>query len=499
MRTPALLFALLALTSSAAGPSPQPTTAAQLRAVQYTEADLQLYVDPLGSDTGTCTSTGAGACLTIPGAINKIPKVLRHRGRVTVAAGSFAGFAVSGFSSDFGIQRTTGGLLIEGTLAASTGLASGSATGTATGGTAGTDATHGTLVDGAATWTVDNLRGRFIEIVSGTGVGQLRVIASNTANTITIAGLWTAPTAGSVYAIRDSTTAITSCITGPPSATETVSTAGAAVRVQGNAAGTTITIRGFSVSAACNFGVYQSDVATLAVYRLQFTSTAGTASRLSLAGPFFVSDVASTYPSTAGSHLTGPSLSAFNLTAAGGLGNLPGVAIGSGTLQNSLFVAGSQGANLGTFALRPSLVTGMRMVDIAGTGVSLGGNMSSMTSMNIDCTAAAGAVGVLVSQLSTQGQTPLNHMNVTDCFTAVRLQGPSAFLLSMQSLTVTNVTNILDVRHGATLTLFSSPTGGALGSEVILDNDATMTSTFAAIATGGSFTNLATGSRVRKD
>lgn len=69
-----------------------------------------------------------------------------------------------------------------------------------------TAATTTTLSDSTKTWrTVGGWAGAFVEIVSGTGAGQCRRIASNTANQITVARAWsTTPTTSSVYVIHTS-------------------------------------------------------------------------------------------------------------------------------------------------------------------------------------------------------------------------------------------------------------------------------------------------------
>jgi hypothetical protein len=197
-----------------------------------TTGDLTLYVDPLGNDSNAGTASGASACLTIQGAINKIPKIVKHRVLINVAAGNYAAFNLSGITFD-----TTGqsagyieflGVMVNATLAA------GSATGTATSGTAGTasTATFGTLTDTSQTWTVNALKGLMVEILTGTGNGvtNMRPIISNTADTITIAGTWTAPVAGSTYAIRDWGSVINSTITMPASVS-TLTTAATGIQL----------------------------------------------------------------------------------------------------------------------------------------------------------------------------------------------------------------------------------------------------------------------------
>jgi hypothetical protein len=71
------------------------------------------------------------------------------------------------------------------------------ATGTATAGGAST------LTNSAKTWTVNQWTNSQVRIVSGTGAGQIRTIASNTATALTTSAAWTTtPDATSVYSIE---------------------------------------------------------------------------------------------------------------------------------------------------------------------------------------------------------------------------------------------------------------------------------------------------------
>jgi hypothetical protein len=71
------------------------------------------------------------------------------------------------------------------------------ATGTATAGGAST------LTNSAKTWTVNQWANSQVRIVSGTGAGQIRTIASNTATALTTSAAWTTtPDATSVYSIE---------------------------------------------------------------------------------------------------------------------------------------------------------------------------------------------------------------------------------------------------------------------------------------------------------
>src|SRR5258706_3566145 len=130
-----------------------------------TQGPLNLFVDPAGNDAGTCLGTGIAACATIQGAVNLVPKRIRHPVTVTVASTySGAGAYVEGFSYEPGVSPTSGAyLLVIGTFT-NFAPATGSATGTVTSATAGPNPnTWNTITVNGAGWTSSNLRGQLIE------------------------------------------------------------------------------------------------------------------------------------------------------------------------------------------------------------------------------------------------------------------------------------------------------------------------------------------------
>ena len=61
---------------------------------------------------------------------------------------------------------------------------------------------NSTLTDSGKTWTVNECKGLWVNIVSGTGKGQRRLIASNVGTRLTVASVWTTnPDSTSVYGI----------------------------------------------------------------------------------------------------------------------------------------------------------------------------------------------------------------------------------------------------------------------------------------------------------
>jgi hypothetical protein len=200
-----------------------------------TSAPITLYVDStLGNDNAAGTVSQPLA--TVQAALNLIPKVILHPVKIVVAAGNYAGFYVQGFRFDNSANPTLGAFLsISGTLAAAT-VATGTTSGTATGGTAGTgsSSTFGTLVDSGQTWTSSDLRGKFVKITGGTGVGQIFPIHDNTSTTITVCGSWTAPTGTSTYSIVSPATLINTNVNAPPTASGAAAFARAGVVLGGN-------------------------------------------------------------------------------------------------------------------------------------------------------------------------------------------------------------------------------------------------------------------------
>lgn len=165
-----------------------------------------------GSDTPTDTRPAlivegdhsAEPFETIQAAIDALPKNIVHAVQVSVAEGNYTGFQVKGYHCADGSGIASTNLTIQGTTALAT-LTTGTASGTATGGGGRT------LVDTGQSWTVNELRGMFVNVTGGTGSGQYLVVESNTADTITFVQIPSpAFASGSVYEIREGKTIINS-------------------------------------------------------------------------------------------------------------------------------------------------------------------------------------------------------------------------------------------------------------------------------------------------
>ena len=65
-----------------------------------------------------------------------------------------------------------------------------------------TSATSNTLTDTSKSWATDIWKGRYVEITGGTGAGQIRLILSNTSDTLTLSASWAVvPDSTSTYRI----------------------------------------------------------------------------------------------------------------------------------------------------------------------------------------------------------------------------------------------------------------------------------------------------------
>lgn len=199
----ALLISNLAFGFGRTGQST--TSVTQQNVNEKATAAVNLYVDPTGTDSDSCVSSGTAACLTIQRAWNNAVNFYNNSAyavTINVAAGTtYAAPILSGWNCMNG-----GSMLIQGALAASTNLATGSATGTATGNSVGSNNTYSTLTDSGATWTTNDLAGRFI-----TNNSVTRVIRSNTGTVITVVGGGTFT--NTAYTISDNNVTINSVAT----------------------------------------------------------------------------------------------------------------------------------------------------------------------------------------------------------------------------------------------------------------------------------------------
>lgn len=210
-------------------------------AAQTTNATRGYFVATTGSDSNSCLSVSA-PCLTVAGALGKIPKNIYNPTTVTIGAGNFGAFEVNGFNVQPSTTSTANALVIQGTLSTAT-VATGSATGTLTAFAATSGATFAVATDASQTWTIDDLRGKLIEFTGGTGSAATAIyeIASNSATAVTMIALSSqSGGATTTYAIRDWGTVINTTLPATSAVVTTVSPDDAAgIRLTNNFTGST--------------------------------------------------------------------------------------------------------------------------------------------------------------------------------------------------------------------------------------------------------------------
>lgn len=453
MKTIALAL-LLALPSSAGtfgGTSP----AHVVRSEVETQAALNLFVDPTGSDSASCLSTGTSACLTIPGARAKIPPRVRHPVVVTLAAGSYAGAYFTGFTFDPADPTAGAYVKLTSALINAT-LATGSATGTATAGSAGSSPTFGTLSDSGATWTTNDLRGYTLSLPSGTGSGQFKVICSNTGTVITICGTFSpAPVgASTTYAIMRGGAKITTAANYPASAS--VATAvGAGLIFSGTPQ---------DLHSVSNAGVFSVD---------QLWVAPATGNGITVLGDTAI-QVVNSRIEPAGAFISGAQLNAGKMFALqssflaaansnGANGNVAGISLPYLIRLSSSLVWGA-GSGFGVQISGGSLITLNSMVGNHATQLSVGGQVTvtSVQSSRIDCNSVASSFGygattpVNAGSLAPFGASIFN-CDMSNCTTGVSLLGPGKFV-HMSTVTGTGNATAISLAKGSKVQFASNNT-----------------------------------------
>lgn len=230
-----------------------------------TSEHLTVWVNSAtGSDTPKSGNTADQPVKTVSYALSRLPKRIGHLVTIRVAAGNYDGFTVNSFVMDPAPGVSVHGILILGTYANAT-LATGTATGTFSGVTTGSAATpvFSTLTDNTQAWTVDNLKGYLVEILTGTNAGALVPIISNTATTLTLASTSTVASVGGTYAIRDWASVVTTSVLGPGNLFQSNITpiqlsVGIGVRNNANGITGSILIEGLKVNAAATDSIASS-------------------------------------------------------------------------------------------------------------------------------------------------------------------------------------------------------------------------------------------------
>lgn len=455
--------------------------------VEYTTADVILYVDPLGNDNNACTASGVSACRQPQVAINKIPKILRHRATLNLAAGTYNGFMLSGFTIDPSIQSTTTGILIDGALANST-LATGSATGTVTSATTQSGVTYATVTVSGATWTVDDLKGRLFVALTGTAAGQVLRVTSNTATVITVLGNFfpTVPDATTTFAIQDEAVFINTALPTliKPQGSSSLIPASAGIQIFNDTLiGSQVTIRNVNVSAstAC------MSVAATGLELIQISCT----------GSF-----------------TAQRQSAVTLQAVRML-SFASALTGSSVQTNSAFSSGSMfqtvtGSTYSTCSLQSSVFTGST-ASYSGISCTTGASCSAGNSI-IDCGSASNSAGISVGSQGAPPSSPalapamaptLGSVKVVNCTYGIRAYGNSQIGFSNFSgaaLSGNALSYGVYLASGARVDFSPVSSASSLTAGIAeITLDGLINTTFSSLANHyDCFSNLATGSRACK-
>lgn len=187
--------------------------------MEGTTGDIFLRVASGGSDAATIARPArilsgdftATPFLTIQAALDTVPKILRSNLQIKLDVGDWDGAIGAGFTGDLKRPIVTNGafpsIRFVGDWALAT-LTTGVNTGTAGTGTGGITIKKPAA---AADWTVNNLRGKFVRIVSGAGSPtsvtatdyqqNIALIRSNTIDTITTYGQQALPATTTLAAI----------------------------------------------------------------------------------------------------------------------------------------------------------------------------------------------------------------------------------------------------------------------------------------------------------
>ncbi len=480
---------------------------------------LNLCVDLAGNDSNACTSQGA-CCLTPQGAHNKIPRLVRHPVTIFIDAGTYPGFVAQGLT--FNPADTDAGayLHVFGVLDHLNNGDGGTQNfvGQAVSGTAGSGSTFGTITerdDGGVGWQPNSMKGYLVETLAGTGSGQIRPVISNTAHTLTVAAAWTAPGAGTTFALRDWKTGLTSAaiesalpnaVGGNPAGIIVSSTAHPRDGASSTGIGMTLAFSRLWSGPATGNGVRVLGNGTSAGFaNCKIASTAANTSGLSSSGVAGLSIAASVIQGQIGGVVLGQNVQAGAFNAGSGArvfaSLIEGITSGSSTTGinanvEGLTFTGNQVSTLGT--------TNSAVYYVGG-----GTQATQIINNRFDCVpnstnTSTGIWGPVA--FSNNGPMYLGTSTNTfsNCGTAVKLasSGSAMWMTSTASEFVGNGVAI-DVSKGAkliyTVPTITSPTDGGTTTQISMDG---VTYTFAQLTgmsdggTLGSISNLAYGTSV---
>jgi hypothetical protein len=441
-----------------------------------TTANLTLYVNAATGNDGNDGKTPTTAFLTIQKAIDSLPDRIRHRVSINVAAGNYAGFSIIGFIIDPAAGVTTCGITILGAYTNAS-VATGTATGTFTSTTTGSSATvtYTVLGDTGQNWTVNDLRGKVLEVLTGTSAGSIIPIVSNTANTLTLASTSAVGSVGGTYAIRDWASVINTPVTVPGSMTSATTNSppiNVGIAVRNNLIGVTnsVVIEGMKVNLSVAGNSISSDGNTGQMFFNRCCVT-GAATGLTVRG--------------GNGSSTSFSSSVMNINSALSGIVLNGSACGF-SANNSLIRALAPAGGTGAFQVQgSSVIVGLNnsVVENFSFGMKLLGHYGALVQMSgttIDC--AGQSQGILASPLghSDWGGTILqaNGLELRNCSAGISLGGPTNIAWMVGLKGTGNVTGLL-LERGAKLNIDATSTiTGA--TEISMDGVATTLATMRA-------------------
>jgi len=146
--------------------------------VKQTTGDITLYVDPVAGDDANAGSSTA-PLKTLASALARVPYLVAHNVAIYLKPGTYAEPKL-----DVALEILNAGITVkvEGTDWSTPTLATGAASGTFT-----SSPGNFKLAMTDAGWTANDLRGKFVKIISGSLAGQYLPIINNTADTLDVA------------------------------------------------------------------------------------------------------------------------------------------------------------------------------------------------------------------------------------------------------------------------------------------------------------------------
>ena len=428
----------LALLPSLVFAQPTVTRGGALKKRQYqTYSNLTLYVDPTGSDSGACTSSGTGACATLGGALGKLPKNIRHTVQVNVAAGTYTetvqvtGFALSRPPND---TSASAALTISGTMGAPT-LTTGTTSGTLT--STSMSAPPSTVTDSGQSWTVDELKGRFLLMTSGARNGTYYPIVSNTATVLRLASIDILLVSGATYSIVEPKTVFSG-----------------QVRLQGNGGGGIITLENIKYTHSTIFTNSSSNTTGLQLRQSQFITTGSTSTPTTSSSLIFTRNY---HYSTSGSCGIG-----INGT------NSPGTVVNFSTN----YVRGAYAACFWSGTL--SAFTGTFEGSVTAFNLGAGYVSGLQGTLQLRCSTPGAGTGFNVPAPNSLYAALGSMYNLTtyveDCAVGISINYPGFLYQFSGAPTFSNVTTAVAVSNGARVMFTgTSPTFSGVTNELSID------------------------------